>query len=126
MNGERSYQDFTTLELWRKARALKNEIFELVQKFPSIEKFRLSDQMIRASRSVGASIAEGHGRFSYKEQIHFCIICRGSLSELRNHFIDAYDCKYILKEELQQFILKVKEVERLANGYITYLRAKNI
>ena len=122
---ENSHQSFTELEVWKKARILKNEIFELTKSFPSEEKFRLSDQVIRSSRSINATISEGHGRFTYKDQLHFCIIARGSLSESYNHLIDALDAKYISNDQLNYYKLKIDEVEKLLNGYIAYLR-KNL
>lgn len=115
------HQSFT-LEVWKKARALKNELFQLIQAFPSEERYRLSDQIVRCSRSVTANIAEGHGRFTSKDQIHFCIQARGSLSEVLNHLIDAYDCRYISEEKLLDLKSKIAEVERILNGYIGYLR----
>jgi four helix bundle protein len=117
-------QSFTDLEVWKKMRLLKNEIFDLVKKFPNEEKYRLSDQLIRASRSVNSNIAEGHGRFSFKDQIHFCIQARGSLSEIYNHLIDASDCGFIELNELEIFKMKIEEVTKILNGYISYLRKK--
>ena len=125
MMSDKPHQRFTELEVWKKARMFKNEITELVKKFPPEEKFRLADQLIRSVRSVNANIAEGHGRFTYKDQLHFCVQARGSLSETLNHLIDAYDCTYISSDELQSSKIKIDEVERLLNGYITFLR-KNI
>jgi four helix bundle protein len=122
---EKSYQSFTELEVWKKARQLKIDIEMLVKTFPIEEKFRLCDQLIRSSRSINANISEGHGRFTYKDQIRFCIQARGSLSETLNHLIDAFDCKYISAEILQQYKIKIEEVEQLLNGYITYLRKMN-
>lgn len=100
------------------------EIFELAKAFPKEEQYRLSAQMVDAARSVAANIAEGHGRFTYKDQIHFCIQARGSLSEPLNHLIDAFDCRYITKEELSNFKIKTDAVGKLPNGYISYLRKK--
>jgi four helix bundle protein len=124
MNGK-SHQGFTELEVWKKARTLKNEIKVLADTFPPDEKYRLYDQLIRSSRSTTANIAEGHGRFTYKDQLHYCIIARGSLSETLNHVIDAFDCNYITEAELLSFKSKIEEVERILNGYITFLR-KNL
>ncbi len=101
--GDKAYQNFTELEVWKKARTLKIEMKILVDGFPPIEKYRLSDQLIRAVRSVGATIADGHGRFTYKDQLHYCIMARGSLSETYHHLIDAFDCNYITEEQLQVF-----------------------
>lgn len=122
---EKSNQSFTELELWKKGRDLKNEIKELTQGYPPEEKYKLTDQTIRSSRSINATIAEGHGRYTFKDQVHFCIIARGSLSETYNHLIDALDCQYITSDQLKYFKNKIDEVERLLNGYISYLR-KNI
>jgi len=113
---------FEELEIWKKARTLKIEISATVKSFPAEEKFRLVDQIIRSARSIGALIAEGHGRFSYPDQIHFCVQARGSLSETINHLMDAMDANYISELILEDYRIKFKELERMLNGYITYLR----
>lgn len=121
-----NHQDFgfEELELWKKARLFKKEIRVLVNHFPAEEKFRLTDQVIRSSRSVNSLIAEGHGRFTYPDQIHYCIQARGSLTETVNHLIDASDEEYITNEQLITFKIAAKEIERLINGYLNYLRKK--
>lgn len=119
---EQSNKKFTDLNVWQKANELKCKVFELVKKFPAEEKFNLSAQLLKAVRSIGANIAEGHGRFTYKDQIHFCIQARGSLNEVHNHLIDAVDCKYITTIEQEEYINLINETERLLNGYITFLR----
>ena len=101
-NNQQSNRSFTELEVWKKARQLKNKIKEIVKNFPTEEKFRLTDQIIRSSRSVTANIAEGHGRYSFPDQVHFCIQARGSLSETFNHCIDAFDEKLITSEQLKE------------------------
>jgi len=115
---------FEELEIWKKARVLKIEISATSKLFPSEEKFKLVDQLIRSSRSICALIAEGHGRFSYPDQIHFCVQARGSLSETINHLIDASDATYISETILEDYIIKYKEHKRMLNGYIVYLRNK--
>src|SRR5688572_24103967 len=120
-----AHQNFTVLEVWQKGRELKKEIEALAKTFPAEEKYRMGDQIIRAVRSINANIAEGHGRFTYKDQLHFCIQARGSLSETLNHLIDAYDSEYISQDQLLYYKTKVDDVGKLLNGYITYLR-KNI
>jgi four helix bundle protein len=113
---------FENLELWKKVHEFKNEVSKEAKKWPSEEKFKLIDQIVRSSRSINALLAEGHGRFTFADQLHFCIQARGSLSETINHLIDAFDEKYIIEERLNYFKEKGKEIERLLNGYINYLR----
>ncbi|MEO6668783.1 MAG: four helix bundle protein [Ferruginibacter sp.] len=120
-----SYQGFEELEVWKKARNLKNELFHLVKTFPKEEKFRLSDQLTRSSRSINSQIAEGHGRKTFPDKLRFCIIARGSLSETLNHLIDAFDCNYTDEIILNAYRNKIAEIERILSGYVNYLE-KNI
>jgi four helix bundle protein len=121
---EIKYQSFTDLELWKNARDLKNELYNLVKTFPSCEKFRLADQIVRSARSINSNIAEGYGRFTYKDQLRFCIQARGSLFETSNHLFDAFDCNYISQVELEDFSVKIEKVRKLLSGYISFIRGK--
>jgi four helix bundle protein len=117
-----SHQSFTDLDVWKSARKLKLRTWKLVKNFPAEEKYRLTDQLIRSTRGIGTAIAEGHGKFYYKDQINYCVIARGSLSETLNHLIDAMDSEYILKDELASFKIEIDEIGKLLNGYINFLR----
>lgn len=119
------YQSFEELEAWKKARELKNEISELVKGFPADEKYRLTDQLIRSTRSINTQIAEGHGRNTWPDKIRFCVIARGSLSETLNHLVDAFDEKLVIEEQLNYYRNKITEVEKLLNGYINYLEKRS-
>lgn len=118
------YSDFEGLNVWKKSRELKKEIWELVKGFPPIEKYRLIDQLIRCTRSIGNQLAEGHGRRTYPDRLKFAIEARGSVSETLGHLIDAFDCNYISAETLSAFRVKISEIERLMNGYVSYLKEK--
>lgn len=115
---------FEELELWKKVRVFKQEVCREARSFPVEEKYRLIDQMARSARSVNALVAKGDGRFTYPDQIHYSIQARGSLAGTINHLIDAYDDGYISAERLLEYKVKGKEIERLLNGYINFLRKK--
>jgi four helix bundle protein len=115
-------KSFTELEVWKKMRLLKIKIETIAKTFPTEEKFKLTDQVIRSSRGVNSAISEGHGRYTFPDRIHYCIIARGSLSETYNHLIDAYDCGYITLEKLTELKNEINEVEKILNGYISWLR----
>jgi len=115
---------FTELETWKQARKIRILISNITKKFPSDEKFKLVDQLIRCSRSIGNNIAEGHGRFHYQDNIRFCIIARGSLSETLDHMIIALDENIISEETLQSFQLEYDQCLKLLNGYILYIKKK--
>ena len=115
---------FEELDLWKKVRIFKTEVCKLADQFPGSEKYKMTDQVKRSVRSINANIAEGHGRFTYPDQIHFCIMARGSLSETINHLIDAHDEGYIQELILIEYKKRGKEIERMLNGYLTFLRKK--
>ena len=115
------FSSFEELEAWKECRKLRQMIAILVKSFPEYEKFRLTDQILRSSKSSCANISEGHGRYHYQENIQFCRIARGSLSETHNHLTDALDEKYITNEEFEIHVNQLKLCTRLLNGYINYL-----
>jgi four helix bundle protein len=117
-----AHQSFTDLDVWKSARKLKIRIWNLVKAFPTEEKYRLCDQLIRSSRGVSFMLAEGHGKFTYKDKINYCMMGRGSLSETWNHLIDAMDSEFIAKEELISLKIDIDETAKLLNGYINFLR----
>ena len=118
--------DFHDLDVWEKGRELRKEIWVLCKKLHSEERFRLSDQMIRASRSITANVAEGYGRFHYQENIQFCRQSRGSAYEMIDHITVAVDCEYVNNEQEQYYINKVEEIIKLLNGYIKYLSDRKL
>ena len=93
---------FEKLQVWKEARILTVLIYELTEKFPDKEKFGLTNQMRRASVSIGANIAEGSSRFSAKEQAHFYSISYGSLMELMSDSFTALDLKYLNDEVFEK------------------------
>ena len=115
---------FEEQDLWKKVRSFKTEVCKLADQFPQGERYKMTDQVKRSVRSINANIAEGHGRFTYPDQIHFCIIARGSLSETINHLIDAMDEGYIIEATFTDIKKKGKEIERMLNGYLIFLRKK--
>ena len=93
---------FEKLVAWQYSRRLVKLVYELVKKFPHEEKYALSDQIRRAIVSVPSNIAEGSGRMSKGEQRHFYEISYGSLMEVYNQLILAYDLGFINEDELMQ------------------------
>ncbi len=117
-------KDFYDLEVWKKCREFKIHATKICKQFPPEEKYALTDQLKRSSRSINANISEGHGRFHYQENIQYCRQARGSLTESLNHFIDAFDENYISKDQLNEAIEKYKLCLKLINGYIAYLKKR--
>ena len=123
-NEEKKYGDFRDLEVWQHCKIIRVEIWDLCKTFPKDEKYRLSDQIIRSSRSATDCIAEGYGRYHYQENIQFCRQSRGSLYELMNQMDTALECEYIDENYFNDMVEKIKSAIRLLNGYIKYLKKR--
>lgn len=117
-------KDFRDLEAWKEGRKFRNKIFLLTKNFPAEEKFKLTDQVIRSSRSINANISEGHGRYHYQENIQFCRQARGSLTETLDHLTCALDMHYIDENKFKELELDYDYILKLLNGYIAYLRKR--
>lgn len=92
---------FENLEAYKVARVLVRDVYRLQNKFPREEKFALGDQIRRSSTSITSNIAEGAGRNSMKEKIHFVEIAFGSMTECFSQLQNAQDLGYILEEEVE-------------------------
>lgn len=90
---------FFDLRVYKEAKALVKEVYILLDKFPKFEVYALSDQLRRAVVSVPSNIAEGSGRSSIKEKIHFLEIAYGSLTETLCQLDIACDLGYISDNE---------------------------
>ncbi len=112
---------FEDLDCWKKITELRRKLTALAKAFPSEEKYRLTDQIIRAARSATANIAEGYGRFHYQENIQYCRQTRGSLHELIEHLIVANDEGYVTKDDLIRLKCETESCLAVLNGYIKYL-----
>ena len=117
---ENKIRSFEDLECWKVGTELRRFVSQLIKTFPKEEQFDLTSQMKRASRSVTHNIAEGYGRFHYQENIQFCRQARGSLYELIDQFIVAFDEKYITNEELIKGKEQINKSLALLNGCLLY------
>lgn len=100
MNNKRKFA-FENLEAYKVARVLVRDIYRLQNKFPKEEKYALGDQIRRSSTSITSNIAEGTGRNSVKEKIHFIEIAFGSMTESFSQLQNAQDLEYITEEEVE-------------------------
>ncbi len=113
---------FYNLTAYQEAKQLVIMVYSLLRIFPTCEQFALCDQLRRAVISIPSNIAEGMGRYSEKEQVHFLEIAYGSLMEVNSQLDIAKDLKYITQEQFDEAEQQVLKVASLISG----LRSKRI
>ena len=115
---------FERLTAWTKAKELTLTVYSLIAKFPQHEQYALSGQIRRAVISIPSNIAEGSGRASMKEKIHFLEIAFGSLTETYCQLLIAKELGYITDDDLKTVKPLFKEVSRLMSGLRNSYEAK--
>ncbi len=101
---------YKDLIVWQHAVDLAAAVYQITEKFPSKETFRLIAQIKRSVVSVASNIAEGAGRNSSKEFNQFLGIALGSVYELEAQFIIGNRIGYLGKEEFTKLRSKSKEL----------------
>jgi len=111
------------LDVWCKARDFAIRVNkEMLSLLPPEEKWSLTQQIRRSSQSIPANIAEGHGRFYFQDNVRFCYIARGSLEETLSHIVYAYKVGYISETLYKSLEVDGENLNRLINGYISFLK----
>jgi four helix bundle protein len=119
---QQSFRTSGDLEVYKKARQFRKQMYGVARRLPDFEKYELGSQIRRASVSSTNNIAEGHGRYHYLEQTKFQLQARGSLEELIDDLNVCEDENYLPADDFIAFKDQAKEVQRLINGYIRFLR----
>lgn len=107
---------FRDLEVYKLSRELAKEIFEITKKFPAEEKYSLTDQIRRSSRSVGAQIAEAWAKRRYEK--HFVSKLTDADGELQEtqHWVEiSCDCEYITNEKMKNVLDKCSSIGKMVS-----------
>ena len=107
---------FEGLEVYQAARVLVRDVYRLQQKFPKEETYALGDQIRRSASSVTSNIAEGSGRNSFKEKVHFIEIAYGSLMEAFSQLQIAQDLEYLTEQDIDTIRPSFISVAKMLSG----------
>ena len=115
---------FENLEVYQKCRALVTEVYRVQRDFPTEERYGLGDQVRRAAVSITANLAEGSGRQSLKEKIHFIEISYGSLMEVFCELQTATDLGYMPIERFDGLRPQFTDIAKMLSGLRSSLEKK--
>lgn len=120
---------FENLEVYAKARRLIKDVYLLQNAFPKEKRYALGDQVRRAATSITSNLAEGSGRQSLREKVHFIEISFGSMTEVFCELQTACDLGYITEQQFDelrpQFADVAKMLSGLRNKFVSMLEAKD-
>ena len=113
---------FRELEAYKHGKTVVKEVYRSLERFPREEQYALCDQLRRAAISITSNIAEGSGRTSNKEKIHFLEFSYASLMEVVSQLDVAMDLGYITEEEFNNFEVMADRESRLLSGLTAYFQ----
>ena len=111
--------DFKDKIFWQKSHDLVLRIYKISKGYPSDELYGITNQLRRAAVSIPNNIAEGFGRKSKKELVHFLNISLGSASEVEYLLILSKDLGYLSKYEFQRLNDILIEIKKMMLVYIS-------
>lgn len=114
-------QHYKDLVAWQKAMDLVVNVYAATERFPSRERFSLTDQIRRAAVSVPSNIAEGQAHYNKREFLHFLRHARGSLAEVETQMLLAKRLKYIADADAETISKQMDELGRIMSGLIRSL-----
>jgi four helix bundle protein len=117
-----SFKKFEEIQAWQKAYDVTIAVYQLTTDGPFSKDFGLRDQLRRASVSMMANIAEGHGRRTNSEFANFLNLARGSAAEVQSHLHVALGIGYIDNSIFDDLYSRVTEISRMLLSLAQYLR----
>ena len=110
------------LEIYQLALEIGEEVWKIVSGWGWFEKKTVGAQFVEAADSMAATIAEGYGRYFYKDRKQYCYYSRGSLMETNSWTTKAFNRQLISKEKFDSLMGKLKTLHYKLNIYIKKLK----
>jgi len=113
---------FENLEVYQLSENLADTIWKMVEKWENFVKFTVGNQITRAADSIGANIAEGVGRGSFRDNRRFVKIARGSLYETKHWLRRAFNRGLISQEQIDHIKPLIDELSPRLNAYLNSIK----
>jgi len=107
---------FMDLIAWQKGMGFVEEVYHVSKGFPSEERFGLTAQIRRAAVSIPSNVAEGYGRSTKADYMHFVDIARGSANEAHTQLLIAERLGFVRPQDSQRALALAEEVQRVLRG----------
>ena len=118
--------NYKELKIWNKAMELGVDVYKVAAEFPSDEKYGLVSQIRRSAVSIASNIAEGAGRNSNKEFLHFLSIAHGSCYELQTQLILSQKLKIVSDVNIEKLISDITEIQKMNYKFQDTLKKNKI
>jgi len=116
-----SFYNLEDLEVYNLAESFSDEVWFIVDEWSYFAKDTVGKQLVRAADSINANIAEGYGRYHYKENKNFCYFSRGSIIETKGWLKKSKTRKLLSEVQFDQLFEKLQTIHLKLNAYIKFI-----
>ena len=113
------------LEVYNLSEIISDKIWDVVMRWDYFAKDTIGKQLCRAADSISANIAEGYGRYHYKENKNFCYYSRGSILEVKSFLRKSKNRNLISEDCYSELYIELQTIHLKLNAYIKYI-GKNL
>jgi len=110
------------LEIYQLALEIGEDVWNIVDKWEYFAKKTVGGQFVEAADSIAANIAEGYGRYFYKDRKQFCYYSRGSMMETKAWAVKSFKRALMSQNEYEALLEKLKVLHHKLNIYIKKLK----
>jgi len=122
MEDSKKITSFNQLQVWQSAQEWAVLIYKITKTFSKDELYGITSQVRRSATSVSANIAEGFGRRTNNDKLHFYTMAYGSVLETQNFLYLSQKLEYIDENQLRDLIDMGTSVQRLLNAFMRPLK----
>ena len=115
---------FQDLRVYKAAEHLADTVWDIVVEWDAFAKQIVGRQLVRSADSVGANIAEGAGRGTFKDNRRFVKYARGSLYETKFHLRRAQNRRLLHLEQTEVLMLQMEDLPLMPNAYLNSIGKK--
>ena len=116
-----SFYNLEDLEVYQLAESFGDEIWFIVNEWDYFVKDTVGKQMARSADSISANIAEGYGRYHYKENRNFCYFSRGSIIETKGGLKKSKTRKLLTEDQFNLLYEKLQTIHLKLNAYLKFI-----
>ncbi|TWJ00037.1 four helix bundle protein [Mucilaginibacter frigoritolerans] len=116
-----SYYNLEELEVYQLTESFSDEIWFIVAKWDYFASDTVGKQIVRSADSIGANIAEGYGRYHYKENRNFCYFSRGSIIETKGWLKKSQTRNLISEEQFNKLFEELQTIHLKLNAYLKFI-----
>jgi four helix bundle protein len=120
-----SYYNLEDLEVYQLAESFGDEIWFVVTKWDYFVRDTVGKQLTRTADSISANIAEGYGRYHFKENRNFCYFSRGSIIETKGWLKKSKNRRLITEEQFNELFEKLQTIHIKLNAYLKFIGKVN-